>query len=108
MADEKKIAGEIMSDEELDNVAGGTGGQTYNDSKLLYEYGFADTWHTDLHFMFHWGDSAEVDEGWRKAGITCVTKPFKDNQYFMDGKEITMAEARDYLKANFKKIRTID
>ena len=38
MAEEKKYAEEKLTDEELDNVAGGTVGQTVVDSDLLYDY----------------------------------------------------------------------
>ena len=39
MADEKKIADEMLTDEELDGVAGGTRGETYDDGKELYKRG---------------------------------------------------------------------
>ena len=39
MYEEKKIAKEIMSDEELDNVAGGTRIETYMDGDELYKRG---------------------------------------------------------------------
>ena len=35
MADEKILKDEVMSDEELDNVAGGSPGQTADDSRFL-------------------------------------------------------------------------
>ena len=108
MIDEKKLANAAMSEEELDNVAGGRIGQTAEDSTLLYAYGLVDDYHKELHTAFHWNsDSSAVDAGWAKAGITCVTKPCKANLYFKDGKEISGDEARDYLKANFKQIRDI-
>ena len=106
MIDEKKLANAEMSDEELDSVAGGNIGQTAEDSTLLYAYGLLDDYHGTTHTIFHWkSDSAAVDAGWAKIGITCVTKPGGDNLYFKDGKEISGYEARDYLKANFKQIR---
>lgn len=109
---EEILKDEIMSDEKLEQVAGGNMGQTSYDSELLYAYGLLDDYHGLLHMNFHWkSDSAEVDAGWRKAGITCVSKPGSkrngSNQYFLNGKEITHNEAIDYLKANFKQIREI-
>lgn len=42
----KKINAELeqMSDEELEQVAGGTIGQTAGDSKILYDYGIMGLW----------------------------------------------------------------
>ena len=67
------------------------------------------TWRLFQRVTYHYwkSDSAAVDAGWAKAGITCVTKPAGDNLYFKDGKEMTRNEALDYLKANFKQIRDI-
>ena len=106
MIDEKKLASAAMNDEELDQVAGGCIVDTVEDSKLLYERGLVDDWHSDFHTIFNWkSDSAAVDAGWSKAGITCVTKPASGNLYFKDGKEISHDEAIAHVKANFQKIR---
>ena len=100
---------ELLSDDELDQVAGGTIGQTAGDSKILYDYGLMDRHYGLIPVMtVYWkSKSAEVDSGWAKAGITCVTKPFGNNQYFLDGKEISRGEAYDHLKANFKRLHHI-
>jgi len=106
----KKINDELekMSDEELDQVAGGYIGETASDSKFLYEYGLVDDWHGDLYVAFHWEKtSSEVDSGWSKSGITCVTKPFGGNDYWLNGKKITRDEAYDIVKKNFSKVRSI-
>ena len=111
MIDEKKLANAMMSDDELNQVAGGTINQTVMDSQFLYDYGLVDDWHGNFHTAFHWlSDSAAVDAGWAKAGITCVTKvdSLSSNLYFKDGKEITHVEAIAHVKANFKKIRDHD
>ena len=112
MIDEKKLAKAAMSDEELDNVSGGNVGQTVADSQLLYEHGLVNEYHGNTHTFFNWKSaSAEVDAGWAKAGITCVTKfgVFgESNEYFMGGKEITHDEAVAHVKANFSKIRDCD
>ena len=106
MIDEKKLANAAMNDDELDQVAGGTVGETSDDSKFLYDHGLVDDWHGDFNTFFNWiPDSKEVDAGWSKAGITCVTKHSDVNQYFLNGKEITHDEAIAHVKANFSKIR---
>ena len=109
MDKEDKFADEVMSDAELDNVAGGGGPETAEDSKLLYEHGLVEDWHGDEYTMWLWlSASKSVDEGWAKAGITCVTKWSGDNLYFKDGKQISRHDAHEYLKENFKPIKSID
>ena len=106
----KKINAKLekMSDEELEQVAGGYVGETAGDSKFLYSYGLMDDYHNVPHTIAHWkSDSAAVDSGWSKAGITCVTKLFawQDNQYFLNGKEISRDEAHKIVEEKFQKIR---
>ena len=101
---------EKLSDEELEQVAGGDISQTAEDSKFLYKHGLLDDWHGSFAMTFRWGTfSKEVDDGWAKAGITCVTNPspLKNNLYFKDGKPITRTEAYDIVEKNFKMIRDI-
>ena len=104
MAEEKKIENmETMSEDELDNVAGGTPGETAEDSKLLYEHGLLNDYHGWWHTSFNWKtDSAEVDAAWAKAGITCVKKPGFKNKYFKDGEKISREEAIAHLRDNFQ------
>ncbi|MBO4401773.1 MAG: hypothetical protein J5809_08005 [Selenomonadaceae bacterium] len=93
-----------MSDDELNQVAGGSSTETSEDSKLLYQCGLIDDWHGEDHTMWIWHSSSKaVDEGWAKAGITCVTKwaDPEHNLYFKDGKEISRSEAHEYLLKNF-------
>ena len=110
MINEKKLANAAMSEDELDNVAGGSSGGTARDSQFLYEHGLIDSYSGNgLSILLRWNsESAAVDAGWSKAGITCVTKPCKENLYFKDGKEITHDEAIAHVKANFSKIRDCD
>ena len=108
----KKISDELemMSDEELEKIAGGTFEETAEDSQLLYKHGLLDNWHGVLGMTFRWGTfSKEVDSGWAKAGITCVTtpNPLKDNLYFKDGKPISRAEAYNIVEKKFKNVRDI-
>ena len=104
----KKIKAELetMSDEELSMVAGGGKEETAVDSNFLYSYGLMDHKYNDIEVAFKWGTvSAEVDAGWAKAGITCVTKPSGDNEYFMGGKQISSLDAINHLLKNFQQIR---
>ena len=106
----KKINAELeqMSDEELEQVAGGSLKETVSDSVFLYEHGLIDDWHGSFHMTFHWkSDSAAVDSGWAKAGITCVTKwlEMAHNRYFVNGKEISRDEAYSIVSSKYNKIR---
>ena len=93
MAKEDKYADEVMSDEELDNVAGGGTMQTTGDGDFLESHGFISGGERD--FLFNWEeDSAKVDAGWAKAGVTCVTKyGCPDNLYFINGKQVSRKDA---------------
>ena len=102
MIDEKKLASAAMSNDELDQVAGGSFGGTADDNDFLYKYGLTNKRFYAIGAFFHWKScSEEVDSGWAKAGITCVTHPSDDNEYFKDGKQITRDEAIAHVKANF-------
>lgn len=106
MKDEKIFEDEMMSDEELEQVAGGNICQTSEDSKFLYEHGIIDKSYTDSGTMQHWDSvSKEVDKGWTKVGITCVPRLFGNNWYFMDDTEISRAEAMKIVAEKFPKIR---
>ena len=96
---------EMMSDDELEQIAGGSIPQTAEDSQFLYQHGILDDWHGSLAMTFSWGTfSKEVDDGWAKAGITCCTSPFNANKYWHGGKEISRDEAIKIVESKFKKI----
>ena len=108
----KKINAELekLSDEELEQIAGGNITQTADDSQFLYKHGLVDDWHGTPGTTFKWGTvSKEVDDAWAKAGITCVTTPvpWKNNLYFKDGKPISRAEAYDIVEKKYKVVRDI-
>ena len=103
----KKINAELeqLSDDELEQIAGGSIPQTAEDSQFLYKHGLVDDWHGVLGMTFRWGTfSKEVDSGWAKAGITCCTVPFDDNKYWHGGKQISRDEAIKIVESKFKKI----
>ncbi|MBR6014283.1 MAG: hypothetical protein IK062_10985 [Selenomonadaceae bacterium] len=107
MKDEKKFSDEILSDEELEQVAGGDMQETTWDSHLLYDYGIISDYHNAPALLVHWESySAEVDAGWSKVGITCVTEwSNHHNKYFAGDKEISRDEAVKILKSKFGRIR---
>ena len=106
MVVEDKFADEIMSDEELDQVAGGNISGTSDDSYFLYQHGLMNTWHYSSTVFGNWIKySAEVDGGWSNAGITCVTDFIEANRYFAGQKEITREEAMKIVEKKFPKIR---
>lgn len=96
---------EMLSDEQLEQVAGGVIAQTSDDSQFLYDYGLVDDWHSQTTMTFHWDSySKAVDAGWAKAGITSVTSPWVANRYYINGKEISRGEAFDIVSKKFTKI----
>ena len=108
MADDK-FADEMLTGEELDKVAGGTIEDTAYDSRFLYERGLMDDWHGESHTSLYWeSSSAAVDEGWRKAGITCVTCRAVGNRYYLNGQQISRDEAWKFVAERFQRIRDCD
>ena len=96
---------EKMSDEQLEQVAGGNRFETLCDSKFLYDFGLVSDWHGEFHMTFNWiSDSTEIDDGWRKAGIISVTSFVNPNRYILNGKNLTRDEAYKHVRANFKRV----
>ena len=94
MADKDKYADEIMSDEELDNVAGGGTRQICGDNAFLKSFGYSHYDGTFLWDVSYIGAARSVDKGWSQAGVTCVTKfGCPDNLYFIGGKEVSRKDA---------------
>jgi len=95
MADEKKIANEMLTDEELDGVAGGMYNETAGDRRFLNDLaGLAGGYSTRRPF-FEDNEkiSREVTAAWSKIGIGVETNLFTANKYFKDGVEIPRREA---------------
>lgn len=101
MAEEKKIASEVMSDEELDHVAGGTLDQCYKDMRLMHDIGLVP------QYVDHMQSDA-LTRAFAKAGINMVTHydDACDNEYFnASGKPITREQAlKTVLKASGTKV----
>ncbi|MBE8952041.1 MAG: hypothetical protein SR1Q7_02715 [Quinella sp. 1Q7] len=98
----KKINDELeaMSDEELSMVAGGTKSETENDSRFLNSLnGSCDRYGA---FRVCNEDSCvpEIENAWATVGIKAKLKVKpgigSENEYYLDGKEITQEEARQH------------
>lgn len=81
---------EKIMENRLNMVTGGSFDETSIDSQALYFKGFMDEQFDVSDLVFHWlSESAKVDAGWAKAGITCVTCPFYSNRYYIKNKRIS-------------------
>ena len=99
MADKDKYADEIMSDDELDKVAGGTPDELADDSRFLNVllHGTNKYHQCDRYgeFKMFTEESARDDliKSWNSLGIEIEQSRFVGNTYKLNGKEISRAEA---------------
>ena len=99
MADKDKYADEIMSDDELDKVAGGTPGELADDSRFLNVllHGTNKYHQCDRYgeFRMFCSESARDDlkKSWNSLGIELIDNRFGGNIYMLNGKEISRDEA---------------
>ena len=98
------MTNEMMSEEQLDGVAGGNTKETANDSRFLNSLNGSTDRYGEWKIVF--GDhDAEIGAAWAALGITTVIHsgdPFSggsDNQYFYKTKEITHEQARIHAMA---------
>ena len=83
-----------IKENKLNTVTGGYYVDTAIDSMALKYAGCMSEEFSKWHLIFNWiEDSRKVDEGWRKAGILCVTRFWDDNSYYSRGKQISRKEA---------------
>lgn len=97
MAKEDKFADEMLSDEELDAVSGGSCNELADDSRFLNSLnGSTDRYGaTKMFFSGGTGRVQEVKDAWAKLGITTdLTNLGWDNKYYLNGQRITQEEAR--------------
>ena len=98
MAEKDKFADEVISDEELDNVAGGRFTQTADDSRFLNSLnGSTDRYRATRLFFDHDDDKKrEIERGWATVGIRAevVYGLGFSNKYYLNGQEITQEDAR--------------
>ena len=97
-----KYADEVMSDAELEGVAGGNAQQMADDSRFLNSLNGS----CDRYGAFKIGFSAgayneEIEKAWATVGIKAeVSSPMgdfgADNKYYLNGRQITQEEARQH------------
>ena len=101
MADKDKYADEIMSDEELDKVSGGTLRELADDSRFLNVllHG-TDKYHQcdrygDFRLFCDGSARRDIIKSWKSLGIELEKDDSlcKSNTYRLNGKEISQAEA---------------
>ena len=97
MADEKILKDEVMSDEELDGVAGGDCYQTADDSRFLNSLNGSCDRYGSTKIWFG-GKKNEIEKAWASVGIKAdVHTDLSDsNKYFLNGQEISQEQARQH------------
>ncbi|MBR4641907.1 MAG: hypothetical protein IKO74_04185 [Selenomonadaceae bacterium] len=113
MTTEKILKDEILSDEELDNVAGGTFAESYNDARAFEQLGVK-IFENDLAgigILNHEG-FVNLRNAFSKYGVTIkddgsifgdLMKTSKANEYFIDGKQVSREDAWKHINAQFGK-----
>ena len=110
----KKIDAELeaMSDDELEQVAGGTWAETAADSRFLNSLNGSTDRYGALRIAFTPGSKIqdEIKAGWAKVGITFTAHngAVSGNEYYLDGKKITQSEARTHAMKVAKKVMDVN
>ncbi len=104
MTDEKKLQDEMLSDEQLDIVAGGYSNELYGDSLILYRIGIIDGMYDQDNAV---ASCKKIQEGWLKAGIICVIRDESENLYFLqsNGQQISSEQVLRYVAERFPIVR---
>ena len=97
MAEKDKYADEIMSDEELDQVAGGTCAETANDSRFLNVLLQGTKYHQcdrygSFKIYFDTDARNDVINAWKSLGID-LQHSASSNEYYLNGEKISRTDA---------------
>ena len=112
MTDKDKIADEILSDEELDQVVGGTYLQTAQDSEFLNNYGLCGKYtRNDIAFDDGTSQEEDVKAGWAKAGVTMEYHNDYGltikNKYYINGNKVSREEAYAHVRSRVDTLNLI-
>ncbi len=105
MANKKININEILNDEQLDTVSGGSIPEVSSDSQKLFNIDVIDDKFNKISTTLSWGRvTGMVEYGFRRAGVHCVTHPIGDNEYYCRGHKISRGDAlliaRNYAEKN--------
>ena len=105
MIDEKKLANAAMSDDELDQVAGGTFEELKADAEEFESFGkmFQCSYPTGIGNMRIYDREAVVGL-FAKFGVQVNFDDNKPNEYFIDGNKVTREEAWNHINSIVDKI----
>ena len=93
---------EKLTDEQLDQIAGGSINEVSDDSSFLLKYRLISDKFDRIDTTTNWNKvSTMVEQGWSKAGIHCFTRPFGKNTYEYEGKKINRGEAMLIVEKKF-------
>ena len=91
-----------MSDEELEQVAGGTYNETAADTRFLNDLaGLCDRFGATKAFFQFGTVSGEAVKGWNQLGITVHTGFSDSNLYYLNGEKISRRQAFEYALKKF-------
>ena len=105
MAEDKILNEEIMDDEELDNVAGGTYLESADDAKKFNKLGIKIT---DNEFLgvpvLHHDEFVKLRDAFTKFGVTVKDKGglINSNEYFIGNKLVTRDAAWKHIESQIK------
>ena len=92
---------EKLNEEQMEMVDGGNSYETAGDSLALYEKGLMSQCYRSGEFFWNWKSlSPQVDEAWKKIGVTCVTGSPGHNEYYYEDRQISRQEALTMLGVN--------
>ena len=96
MSDNKNMR--EISIEELDEVTGGTSYEVADDSRFLNSLNGSTDRYGAAKCCYNSPIRAEIRNAWKKLGIRNTTSNtvWKDNKYFLNGKQITQEQARQH------------
>ena len=99
MMNTKIFANEILIDEEMEKVSGGSAGELADDSRFLNSLnGSTDRYGTFKSCFNGMEISGKIKQAWKKVGVDVRTDYgwFFDNTYRIDGKKVSQEKARQH------------
>ena len=97
MADEKILKDELLSDEELEQVAGGKAEETAADSRFLNSLNGSCRRYTK--YSINSINKPSIKNAWAQVGIQADLSPsgsHSPNRYYLNGHRITQEQARQH------------